>query len=89
MGCATFLMGLLPGYATIGILAPILLALLRLVQGFCVGGEWGGATLMAVEHAPIGKRGFYGAFPQMGSPGGVALATLAFLPSRNCRMSSS
>ena len=79
MGSATFLMGLLPGYAAIGILAPILLALLRLVQGFCVGGEWGGATLMAVEHAPIGKRGFYGAFTQMGSPGGVALATLVFL----------
>ncbi len=79
MGSATFLMGLLPGYATIGILAPILLAVLRLIQGFCVGGEWGGATLMAVEHAPIGKRGFYGAFTQMGSPGGVALATLVFL----------
>jgi metabolite-proton symporter len=79
MGSATFLMGLLPGYEAIGILAPILLALLRLVQGFCVGGEWGGATLMAVEHAPIGKRGFYGAFTQMGSPGGVALATLVFL----------
>ena len=79
MGSATFLMGLLPGYATIGILAPVLLAVLRLIQGFCVGGEWGGATLMAVEHAPIGKRGFYGAFTQMGSPGGVALATLVFL----------
>ena len=79
MGSATFLMGLLPGYAAIGILAPILLAVLRLMQGFCVGGEWGGATLMAVEHAPVGKRGFYGAFTQMGSPGGVALATLVFL----------
>ena len=85
MGSATFLMGLLPGYATIGILAPILLAVLRLIQGFCVGGEWGGATLMAVEHAPIGKRGFYGAFTQMGSPGGVALATLVFLAVANCR----
>lgn len=79
MGLATCLMGLLPGYATAGIWAPILLTLLRLVQGFCVGGEWGGATLMAVEHAPRGKRGFFGAFPQMGAPAGVATATLAFL----------
>jgi MFS family permease len=79
MGVATCLMGLLPGYATIGILAPILLTLLRIFQGFCVGGEWGGATLMAVEHAPLGKRGLYGAFPQMGAPAGTALATLAFL----------
>jgi metabolite-proton symporter len=79
MGTATFLMGLLPGYATIGILAPMLLAILRLFQGFCVGGEWGGAALMAVEHAPVGKRGMYGAFPQMGAPAGTALATLAFL----------
>ncbi|GAA1996855.1 MFS transporter [Microbacterium pumilum] len=79
MGTATFLMGLLPGYALIGLWAPILLILLRLLQGFCVGGEWGGAVLMAVEHAPAGRRGFFGAFPQMGAPGGVALATLAFL----------
>ena len=79
MGGATFCMGLLPGYATIGILAPILLTVLRILQGFCVGGEWGGATLMAVEHAPVGKRGLYGAFPQMGAPAGTALATVAFL----------
>jgi MFS family permease len=79
MGAATFLMGILPGYAAIGIAAPILLTVLRLAQGFCVGGEWGGAVLMAVEHAPAGKRGFYGAFPQMGAPAGVAIATLAFL----------
>jgi metabolite-proton symporter len=79
MGTATFLMGLLPGYAQIGIAAPILLTVLRLLQGFCVGGEWGGATLMAVEHAPAGKRGFFGAFPQMGAPAGTALATLVFL----------
>lgn len=78
MGTATVLMGLMPTYATIGIAAPILLTLLRLVQGFAVGGEWGGATLMAVEHAPDGRRGFFGAFPQMGAPAGVALATLAF-----------
>lgn len=54
MGAATFLMGLLPGYAQIGIAAPILLTVLRIFQGFMVGGEWGGATLMAVEHAPKG-----------------------------------
>lgn len=79
MGLATMLMGLLPGYAQIGIAAPILLTVLRLFQGFMVGGEWGGATLMAVEHAPRGKRGFYGAFPQTGAPAGTALATVAFL----------
>ncbi|GAA5124578.1 MFS transporter [Alloalcanivorax gelatiniphagus] len=78
MGAATVLMGLMPTYATIGIAAPILLTVLRLVQGFAVGGEWGGATLMAVEHAPEGRRGFYGAFPQMGAPAGVGLATIAF-----------
>ncbi len=78
MGAATVLMGLMPTYATIGIAAPVLLTVLRLVQGFAVGGEWGGATLMAVEHAPEGKRGFYGAFPQMGAPAGVGLATIAF-----------
>lgn len=79
MGVATCLMGLLPTYAQIGIIAPILLTVLRLFQGFMVGGEWGGAVLMAVEHAPSGKRGFYGAFPQTGAPAGVALATVAFL----------
>jgi metabolite-proton symporter len=79
MGIATCLMGLMPTYAQIGIAAPILLTILRLFQGFMVGGEWGGATLMAVEHAPVGKRGFYGAFPQTGAPAGVALATVAFL----------
>lgn len=79
MGLCTLLMGLLPGYAQIGIAAPILLTILRLVQGVMVGGEWGGATLMAVEHAPKGKKGFYGAFPQTGAPAGTALATVAFL----------
>jgi metabolite-proton symporter len=79
MGLATMLMGMLPGYAQIGMAAPILLTILRLFQGFMVGGEWGGATLMAVEHAPKGKRGFYGAFPQTGAPAGTALATVAFL----------
>lgn len=79
MGLATLGMGLLPTYAQVGIFAPILLTLLRLFQGVMVGGEWGGAVLMAVEHAPKGKKGFYGAFPQTGAPVGVALATLSFL----------
>ncbi|MCQ9146165.1 MFS transporter [Ochrobactrum sp. BTU2] len=79
MGLSTVLMGLLPSYASIGIAAPILLTLLRLIQGFCVGGEWGGAVLMAVEHAPKGKKGFFGAFPQMGAPAGTGLATFAFM----------
>lgn len=78
MGVSTVLIGLLPTYAQIGLAAPILLTLLRLAQGFAVGGEWGGATLMAVEHAGAGRRGFYGAFPQMGAPAGTAAATLAF-----------
>ncbi|MFZ3566872.1 MFS transporter [Streptomyces sp. BH097] len=79
MGLATAGIGLLPTYATIGVWAPVLLVLLRFVQGLGVGGEWGGAVLMAVEHAPPGKRGFYGSFPQMGTPGGLILANLAFL----------
>ncbi|MDO3636237.1 MFS transporter [Mycolicibacterium arseniciresistens] len=78
MGLSTVLMGLLPTYAQIGWAAPVLLTLLRLVQGFAVGGEWGGATLMAVEHAPAARKGLYGAFPQMGAPAGTATATLAF-----------
>ncbi|MCG7632322.1 MHS family MFS transporter [Gordonia McavH-238-E] len=79
MGTATVLMGLMPTYAQIGIAAPILLTVLRLLQGFAVGGEWGGATLMAVEHAPSARKGFFGSFSQMGAPAGTALATLAFL----------
>ncbi|MGW5639620.1 MFS transporter [Streptomyces sp. NPDC003832] len=79
MGLSTGLIGLLPGYDTLGILAPILLVLLRLVQGVGLGGEWGGAALLAVEHAPKGKRGLYGAAPQMGSPVGYFAATLTFL----------
>ncbi|MGH6825007.1 MFS transporter [Methyloceanibacter sp.] len=75
MGAATVLMGLLPGYATIGIVAPVLLVTLRFAQGFGVGGEWGGAALMAVEHAPEHRRGFYGAWPQVGVPAGIVLGT--------------
>ena len=78
MGLATLAMGLVPGYAQIGILAPAIIVALRFVQGFAVGGEWGGAVLMAVEHAPPGKRGFYGSWPQIGSPLGLVLSTAAF-----------
>ena len=80
MGTATFLIGLLPTYAIIGPFAPVLLVLLRSVQGFGVGGEWGGAVLMAVEHAPTGKRGFYGSWPQIGVPAGLLLANLVYRP---------
>jgi MFS family permease len=71
-------MGLVPGYAQIGILAPVIVVALRFVQGVAVGGEWGGAVLMAVEHAPPGRRGFYGSWPQIGSPLGLVLSTAAF-----------
>jgi metabolite-proton symporter len=79
MGLSTGLIGLLPGYATLGVWAPILLVTLRVVQGLGLGGEWGGAALLAVEHAPKGKRGLYAAAPQMGSPVGYFAATLTFL----------
>lgn len=74
MGVGTTLVGLLPTYATIGVWAPILLVILRIVQGFPAGGEWGGAALMAVEHAPAQRRGKFGAFPQLGVPAGMLLA---------------
>lgn len=76
MGGATALIGALPTYAVIGLWAPILLTLLRIIQGFSAGGEWGGAALMAVEHAPKNKRGFWGAYPQIGVPIGLILASL-------------
>jgi MHS family shikimate/dehydroshikimate transporter-like MFS transporter len=76
MGIATFFIGLLPTYNQIGIWAPVLLVLLRLCQGFGIGGEWGGAVLMAVEHSPKGKRGFYGSWPQIGVPAGLLLSTI-------------
>jgi MHS family shikimate/dehydroshikimate transporter-like MFS transporter len=78
MGIATFLVGLLPTYETIGIWAPILLVVLRLLQGLGLGGEWGGAVLMAVEHSPDDKRGLNGSWPQMGVPAGLVLGTGAF-----------
>ncbi|MCW2287148.1 MFS transporter [Leucobacter luti] len=75
MGIATALIGVLPTYAQIGVAAPVLLILLRVLQGFSAGGEWGGAALMSVEHAPKDKRGFFGAYPQIGVPLGMILAT--------------
>lgn len=75
MGVATTLVGLLPTYGAIGIAAPILLIFLRILQGISAGGEWGGAVLMAVEHAPDNKRGVYGASPQVGVPLGLLLAS--------------
>jgi MHS family shikimate/dehydroshikimate transporter-like MFS transporter len=80
MGVATFLIGCLPTYAQIGPWAAALLILLRIAQGFGVGGEWGGAVLMAVEHAPAGKRGFYGSWPQVGVPAGLLLSTIVYFP---------
>ncbi|MFD0828171.1 MFS transporter [Neobacillus sp. M.A.Huq-85] len=77
MGVSTVGIGLLPTYSVIGLLAPILLVTLRLVQGIAVGGEWGGAVLLAVENAPKEKRGFYGSFPAMGIPLGMLLGTTA------------
>lgn len=79
MGGATLLIGLLPSYASIGISAPILLCVLRLAQGLGLGGEWGGAALLATEHAPQAKRGWYGMFPQLGPSIGFLLATITFL----------
>ncbi|MFC8825896.1 MFS transporter [Streptomyces sp. NPDC057137] len=79
MGFATIGIGLLPTYDSIGVWAPILLVTLRFIQGIGVGGEWGGAVLMAVEHAPERKKAFYGSFPQMGVPGGLIIANLVFL----------
>src|SRR5262249_31987681 len=78
MGIATTLIGLLPTYHTIGIWAPSILVLLRFAQGFAAGGEWGGAVLMAVEHSPKGRRGFYGSWPQIGVPAGLLLSTFIF-----------
>jgi MFS transporter, MHS family, shikimate and dehydroshikimate transport protein len=76
MGTASFAIGLLPTYATIGVFAPVLLILLRLLQGFAVGGEWGGAALMALEHSDDNRRGFAASFANMGAPAGAVLSTV-------------
>jgi len=79
MGVATTVIGLLPTYAVIGAAAPLMLTLLRFVQGLAIGGQWGGAMLLVTENAPADRRGFYGAFAQAGAPAGIILANLAFL----------
>jgi MFS family permease len=79
MGLATTLAGVLPSFATAGILAPWLLAVLRVLQGVGLGGEWGGAALIATENAPDGWRGWFGMFPQLGRPIGFFIATGLFL----------
>ncbi|MEK9542690.1 MAG: MFS transporter, partial [Luminiphilus sp.] len=79
MGSATTLIGLLPTYGTVGVAAPLLLVLLRFVQGLAIGGQWGGAMLLVTESAPADKRGWYGAYAQAGAPVGVILANLAFI----------
>lgn len=79
MGAATTLIGLLPTYAAIGVAAPLILVLLRFVQGLAIGGQWGGAMLLVTESAPADQRGWYGAYAQAGAPVGVILANLAFI----------
>ena len=79
MGISTVVIGLLPSYETIGVLAPLLLALARFGQGLGLGGEWGGAALLATENAPAGKRALYGSFPQLGAPIGFFFANGTFL----------
>lgn len=78
MGVATGLIGLLPGISAIGVAAPVLLILLRSIQGFALGGEWGGAALMTVEHAPMKRRGLFGASMQAGVPAGLVLSSGVF-----------
>jgi MFS family permease len=83
MGIATVLIGALPTYGQVGVLAPILLVTIRVIQGLAFGSEWGGAIMMAYEHAPWKRRGLFAAIPQAGNYLGIALATLAFLASRS------
>jgi MHS family shikimate/dehydroshikimate transporter-like MFS transporter len=79
MGLATFAIGCLPTYSQIGVAAPLILVVLRFLQGLGLGEEWGGAVLMAVEHSPEDRRGFYGSFLQMGIPASVIVSSLIFL----------
>src|SRR6478735_7131916 len=79
MGISTVLIGTLPPYSAVGVIAPVLLALCRFGQGLGLGGEWGGAVLLAVENAPPGKRAWYGMFPQLGAPVGFLFAGSTFL----------
>src|SRR3954453_20151011 len=84
MGLSTVCIGLLPTYAQIGLAAPLLLALCRLGQGLGLGGEWGGAILLATENAPPGKQALYGMFPQLGAPIGFLCSTGTFLLLTSC-----
>lgn len=79
MGVATTLIGCLPSYARVGALAPVLLVVLRVLQGLALGGQWGGAILIMTENAPPGRRGFYGSFAQMGAPIGAVFSNVVFL----------
>lgn len=79
MGVATFLIGVLPTFVQVGVIAPALLLFLRLAQGFALGGEWSGAALVATENAPAGKRAWYGTFPQLGAPIGFIIANGLFI----------
>ena len=79
MGLSTLGIGLLPNYNQLGVWAPVLLVTFRFVQGFALGGEWGGAVLMSVEHAPPSRRGFFGSFVALGLPAGIVLSNLVFL----------
>src|SRR5580704_17577551 len=79
MGLSTVAIGALPGYAIIGVAAPLLLAFCRFGQGLGLGGEWGGAVLLAIENAPVGRRAWYGMFPQLGAPVGFLLSGGVFL----------
>jgi MFS family permease len=81
MGLATFLIGCLPTYATVGVWAPVMLVIIRMIQGLAFGAEWGGAIMMAFEHAPWRQRGRYSSIPQAGVPLGLLLANLVFLVS--------
>lgn len=83
MGISTFMIGVLPTYGTIGIWAPILLVVARLIQGIGVGAQWGGAAMLLVEHAPMKRRGYYGSFVNMGSILGAAIGSLVFLALTN------
>src|SRR3569623_219804 len=82
MGIATFLVGLLPTYSSIGIAAPIILVILRCIQGFAVGGEYGGAATYVAEHAPKGRRGFYTSFIQATADIGLFIALLIIIITR-------
>src|SRR3712207_4094800 len=80
MGASTFLVALLPTYQQVGLLAPALLVVLRLLQGFAVAGELSGASAMIVEHAPFGRRGYYASFSLQGTQAGQIIAAAVFLP---------